>query len=156
MNTPFYGDQAMLRGLTLTKDANLKVLLGRSTAAANSVSGLYGPTGAYQVPASKKFIFKSAVIYIITAATGNSRCSFGYGDNNVGYASGAVSPTNGVHMGGLSFTTPMVWATTTAGVFEFLIPWMEVPANKYPYFEAVPDSGFCNCGVTVYGYEVNA
>ena len=156
MNTPFYGDQIMLRGRSLTLAPNVKVLNGKITSAVNSVSTLFTNAGVYQVPASKKFIFKMAFLSILTAGTGNSRMSVGYGDNNTGYATGAAAPINAVWAGGIGFTNGALFLMNATGHYEILLNDLECPANKYPCWEAVPDTGNPYASIMIIGYEVNA
>ena len=155
--TPFQGDTSTLRGMNLTKNSTLKVLMGAVNSSTNCVSSLRDNTTNYVVPASKKFIFKSCFLVITTAATGVSRMSFGYGDNAVGYATGSSAPTNAVWMGGLSFTTGKIYQMTSTNTgIELALPAFEVPAGKYPHWEAVPDTGSPSAMVIVFGYEVAA
>lgn len=154
--TPSNFDYALLRGRQLSNESALKILYGKCTSSANSVSTLFSGSAVYQVPASKKFIYKAAFVNIVTAATGNSRFSIGYGDNNTGYATGSAAPTNAVWALGQGFTNGWIFPTTVTGNYEILLPALECPANKYPVVEAVPDTGSPLIVFCILGYEVAA
>lgn len=154
--TPTNFDYALLRGRQLSNEGALKILFAKIGSSTNCVSTLFSGSAVYQVPASKQFIYKSAFLNIVTAATGASRCSFGYGDNNTGYSTGSSAPTNAVWMLGQAFTNGWIFPTTVTGNYEIMLPALACPATKYPVFEAVPDTGSPAIIAVVLGYEVAA